>query len=581
MCVNKVPVFDKHRQQYVYHNCGKCVECLNVKALSNVRLCDKEFELRKCALLVTLKYRNADLPLVEVKRNTHTCEVTTKIELPFSSSRCNIGKYDIGETLTFDKVRYIARTPRVRKYFGRTIDYDYYYTDKEKSRCDKLLLPVISGYVRGTRMAKTFIKPNHFGILFYPDVQNFMKRLRGRLFTWSSKHFYNKTFRNLNDYEKQKIRNEIAKVTIFVCGEYGPQSLRPHFHVIMYFNSTDVAKYAKKNIFSCWSFGSVDVKYSDRGSSKYVAEYVNSLVRVPAILQKPWNKARVLKSIYFGYDKGKELDKDLRKTTFRELREKIYIRNGRFETSSYSLSLESRLFPKTYRFNQSSDYVLLERYKLFGYLSKKFATESVSEIVDKCTVPLFKSDNIDFRVINNKINLHPYLPNETILFDSSNKVSCLERILNISKTFLSNCREVEVCNIKIKKVIKIYTVPPYEMFNLIKKYYNEKNTYTHKEALYKLELDSFDLYYTPECLVNYYDNLCKKDVPLHLRSQNDTLLSNFSLSIDRDVQLVEYALNNDEYNHKIKSVRAKIQEVLASKAKHKQLYDKLKIFDYE
>lgn len=95
--------------------------------------------------------------------------------------------------------------------------------------------------------------------LCYRDVQLFWKRYR-------------------------KVLNE--KVKYYVCGEYGDQTGRPHYHAIIFGYWPKDAKYnnftrdyGSQELSDCWSNGSVRFGEVTTASARYVAGYINKKLR--------------------------------------------------------------------------------------------------------------------------------------------------------------------------------------------------------------------------------------------------------------------------------------------------------------
>lgn len=96
------------------------------------------------------------------------------------------------------------------------------------------------------------------GSLFYPDYQKFMKRLR----------------------------KSVGQVRFFMCGEYGPVNLRPHYHACLFgvdFRSDRVLagkSESGENYFDSptlsrlWGHGMVSVQDLTRQSAAYCARYI-------------------------------------------------------------------------------------------------------------------------------------------------------------------------------------------------------------------------------------------------------------------------------------------------------------------
>lgn len=219
------------------------------------------------------------------------------------------------------------------------------------------------------------------------DVQLFLKRLR----------------KYLDKYEGQKIR-------YFVTGEYGPESFRPHFHILLFVYDSSLflpsshtlgeypfnywSKYQKKYcgkgvllskleyyIRQSWSFGSVDAQSVEQGScSSYVAGYVNSSVPLPDCLKvqsvKPFSQhSRFLGRKIF----GQELIPLLRQK-FTEFVERSFFCRGKFDTFRTPFEVFSSVYPKCKGFASLSHTKRLAVYTITKRFRRYFCTDRLADI---------------------------------------------------------------------------------------------------------------------------------------------------------------------------------------------------------
>jgi hypothetical protein len=110
------------------------------------------------------------------------------------------------------------------------------------------------------------------------DCQKFLKRLR-----FHSKDKYNEEIR------------------FYGVSEYGPRTYRPHWHLLLFFNSDTLASSIQQLVSESWSYGITTCELSRGGSAAYVASYVNSNVCLPSLyLQHKEIRARSLHSKGYG-----------------------------------------------------------------------------------------------------------------------------------------------------------------------------------------------------------------------------------------------------------------------------------------
>lgn len=92
------------------------------------------------------------------------------------------------------------------------------------------------------------------------DIELFFKRLR----------------RNLDSHGFTS-----SKICYYVVSEYGPQTYRPHWHCLLFFDSEEITKTLREDISKAWSYGRIDYSLSRGAAASYVASYVNSAACLP------------------------------------------------------------------------------------------------------------------------------------------------------------------------------------------------------------------------------------------------------------------------------------------------------------
>lgn len=102
------------------------------------------------------------------------------------------------------------------------------------------------------------------------DISDFMKRLRRYI-----------------DYY---INDENKKIRFFACGEYGETLLRPHWHLLLFFDSKEIAQNIDTLLYKAWSldnisFGDIKSEFVENSAISYVAKYVNCTSHLPKIFQ--------------------------------------------------------------------------------------------------------------------------------------------------------------------------------------------------------------------------------------------------------------------------------------------------------
>lgn len=242
--------------------CGKCVQCLQKKVSSTTLLLDLESQRSAYVEEINLTYDDACLPYIDFNDDSlasfSSDEPTEIFPVKFGSSR-KIRKYN----------------PRTKEYyitnenisdFGTVVPSDWHrYLAIYNSRVDEYYLRFPYRKRGVSRLT------NHVPILYAPDLKKYLYRLR------------------------QYLKNHYAiEIRFFAVGEYGSNSLRPHWHILLFHNSrqlrqsfldvVDLVGHSSKNPRQCcrefylyplWLHGATTTKCTNKHCSSYVAGYFN------------------------------------------------------------------------------------------------------------------------------------------------------------------------------------------------------------------------------------------------------------------------------------------------------------------
>jgi hypothetical protein len=282
-------------------------------------------------------------------------------------------------------------------------------------------------------------------LLYYPDLQRFMKRLRKYL----SKYF-----------KDEKIR-------YYAIGEYGTSSFRPHWHILLFTDSDSVARFLQNTFYenrtlttskrtvhssflldSLWQYGSNSVDKTDGNASGYISNYVVGTSVLPKILGK-LAPQKTFHSLRFGvpYSKG-------------EIREFFVERNyERFSKIDFvdpaTNTLQSRplwrsyyslFFPQFVGINSLSDEEKYRVLTIYPKLASYFFTDNVSELSQKiyfqCIKPYRDGKILD--EVKDEINIYIAKFFDWFEWSSATSLSLspLSGILYASKRFLNISKEL-------------------------------------------------------------------------------------------------------------------------------------------
>lgn len=222
--------------------CGKCNGCKADRQQHYSLLCGLEETRAKYCYFVTLTYAPEWLPTVHAV-------------------------YDERELPSGNKLRYydfVADNPHDSNY-GKTLFHYKFKDDKDKLELDRIM------------WQKTHLWRAALGYLNYEDPKNFIRRLRRRY-----EYRYKETLR------------------FITVGEYGPETYRPHWHILLYFDSPRIQADIVKGVLSCWTFGRVDISASLSKVSSYVAGYLSSSLALPRVYKNRVMSSKVRHSEHFG-----------------------------------------------------------------------------------------------------------------------------------------------------------------------------------------------------------------------------------------------------------------------------------------
>lgn len=223
MCTHTRLIKNRYTGQVVRVACGKCRACQQERANRRALRIKNNVRNGEICLFVTLTYANEFVPYVD---------------------RYELLLYHEYLTIWRDgRARRLRDGSFKREYFSHQLAYvkpDYDRLDFDPMKCRDL---------------KNY--PNKVGVLYYKDLQDFIKRLRVNLF---------------------RHENVEIPLSYFACGEYGGSYKRPHFHLLLFVPSSYEAQ-VRSAICESWPFDSEYVKRKSievaRDAASYVASYVN------------------------------------------------------------------------------------------------------------------------------------------------------------------------------------------------------------------------------------------------------------------------------------------------------------------
>lgn len=341
-------------------------------------------------------------------------------------------------------------------------------------------------------------------LLYYPDVQRFIKRLRKHLSTL---------------FKDEKVR-------YYAIGEYGTSSFRPHWHILLFTDSCDITKYLQESFYenrvlskpertinssflldSLWQYGTNTVDKTDGKASGYISNYVVGTSVLPTILRK-LAPQKTFHSIRFGCPyKPCEVRNFLSSRDFERFSHIEYVDSTDNTLQSRPLwrSYYSLFFPQFVGINSLSDEEKYRVLTIYPKLKSWFSTDSVSDlaysIYFKCILP-FRLGKILSDVnlqIAKFFDWFEWSPATTLT------LSPLLGVLYASKRFLALCRD--------------FGFVPREYFDIWRDFISWRD--------HKCLVQHYSDCHINEIYLNcYYNIYCGTDVSLNYLS-NSPLFSSF------------------------------------------------------
>lgn len=346
----------------MYVKCGHCKACLQEKAAKRVKRIEDTYHPDLDCYMVTLTYSRGTAPYI---------------------LRSDAEKLSTGSVSSVDIYR-DCKKRRVRT-IQNGIDHIYRY----RTKYDTVVLGSLD-YIEtpGIDLSTFNLKdlkgePNKIGVCFYKDYQDFIARLRLNL-------------KRIYGYED--------KLLLYACSEYGTQSYRPHFHLLVFIKKSG-SSFLRDAVITSWPFSNIgrfkrSFERCFKGAS-YVASYINQSSNFPLFL-KIYQKQKHSYSKGFGLaNKEYSLDKILQKIRNGYLAYSVAKQVGGY-IRVYDVPLPSRVINRYFpKFKTSTRCAPCS---LRSYL-KRIIKGEFDEVIFNNDNPLFpvvqKSISVDTLYLNN------------------------------------------------------------------------------------------------------------------------------------------------------------------------------------
>ena len=337
-CEEPVKVF--RDGEWHYYACRHCKACLLRQSEFNTLRCDLESLSNKYCFFVTLTYSNSSVPVVCPR-----IEDDGGVFLELHNKRLNDNENVYKLSSTVDRTCSIGKKKfPLYVFYNENIRADYDFKSLIKRTKFHRHIPVLCKY----------------------DVVTFMKRLRVNIHRLNEKL----NGKNLKD----------EKLRYYIVGEYGPKTLRPHYHVLFFTNSDFVSEILRQVLCSSWPYGRVDFQVSKGKASDYVAGYVNASCVISSFHKFESFRPFCLHSRYFGEQDIRKTIPEVYASSFEDLISKRFILHEQAVTVSLWRSIQSYYFPKCLGFSKLDYGAIYNLYTCYERVSRQFEEDSPAEL---------------------------------------------------------------------------------------------------------------------------------------------------------------------------------------------------------
>lgn len=415
-CLHPYRFFNPSTQSYMIQPCGHCYGCSNSRAVANDLLIQAHSNNYRFCFFVTLTFDMKSIPLgtfIDIGDTTYLVD--------YSNNECIIAEYPLISDEAKENLYNSSQPINGKKFPLHTLPYlDY-------------------------SLARIFIA----------SLRQRIKQNRFKVFNDDGTYFY-KPNKFITD----------EKITYYLVGEYGTKSLRPHFHLLLFFNDTNTLQALRENIPAVWSYGRTDCQLATGSSSSYVASYVSNNSLLPEIYRNKHIRPRSKHSIHFGFKSMEDNKEKIQPSSPLFSLSFSFLADGKEKSCLFTNSFINTLYPKTLGFNHTDARLLLQRYtvikkalRIYPYASLLKCASHIYWDICQGNFPQFLAD-CGYNSSDFDIRVHG---------DYALKESSIYRLLLISQKFINLC--------------KLQNFSYVDYLSVIIDFYNKKS-YTHLKELY-------------------------------------------------------------------------------------------------
>lgn len=360
-CENPRVIQNKYTGDFVKVDCGCCPYCLIKKADRSTQKCDFVKFNHKYCYFVTLTYNTQYVPKMSL----------TQIEDYMTEWQPSRPPKSIGGQLAVRMLMDFRVNKNIPDFMSAKVNRPYMLehlrlieAERYKAlalRCPNFITKarpfILRSIPRESRLQN--FKDEYFEELVWmlPEIAESLKKKNNTdangafpqfkgLLKYVNIRDYQLFAKRLRKYLSKKI-GKYEKIHSYVVSEYSPKTFRPHFHILFFFDSDEIAKSFRQAVYQSWRLGRVDTQLAREQANSYVANYLNSIVSIPFVYKaKKSIRPRSRFSNLFGFEEvrqGIQKASDKRSALFDGL---PYISNQKFVRYVPSGSHIDRLFPR-------------------------------------------------------------------------------------------------------------------------------------------------------------------------------------------------------------------------------------------
>ena len=260
-CEHPYKTRNKLSGEIIVARCNHCPSCLYLKSLNLTKRLEAECTQHKYSIFFTLTYDNEHLPLLHFEDSYVATAADNCLTLYHSF------------VFTRLKDAYTVDTKGRKHLFSSVSPF---YVDFTSEQLSDLKNP-------------TNLSGRNIAVCYKPDVQAFIKRLQVNLV---------RTLNKLNPNKYAKLTTKTLDFRFFIAAEYGPKTLRPHYHGLAWTDNADIAQLLLNDglkgqigngiLSKNWPFCSkerIDVQAVSSTACNYVASYIAGVTGLPKVLQ--------------------------------------------------------------------------------------------------------------------------------------------------------------------------------------------------------------------------------------------------------------------------------------------------------